>query len=166
MSAFEEGFTPSRKKGSEVLKSIMEDEEGDYEFIILEDAWSVYKPVVFNVASQNLPKPNDSDVSKQLETAINNYIRTDLNPIIDRLKESGNSNKLGVALVRAKRYSEAKAEFLKAGTTSAMNNVANIYVIEQKYDEAKKMYERVLEQDPQNKTALSGLESLNTKLGN
>lgn len=165
MSAFEQGFTPCRKKGSEVLQAVMEDEEGDYEFIVLEEAWSVYKPVVFNVASQNLPKPNDSDVSAQLETAINNYITTDLNPIIDSLKQSGNSNKLGVAYVRAKRYSEAKKEFLKAGTTAAMNNVANIYVIEQNYDEAIKMYERVLAAEPDNKTALSGLESLKTKLG-
>ena len=165
MSQFDYGFTPCRKKGAEVLDAIYNDEEGEYEFILLHDAWTIYKPVVFNVASQNLPKPNDNDVSKQLDTAIGNYIMTDLNPIIDRLRANGETNKLGVALVRAKRYSEAKREFLKAGTPAAMNNVANIYVIEQNYNEAIKMYERVLAQDPQNKTALSGLESLKNKLG-
>ena len=165
MSVFENGFTPSRQKGSEVLKAVMEDEEGDYEFIILEDAWSVYKPVVFNVSASNLPKPNNNDVIKQLDTAINNYILTDLNPIIEELRKSGNPNKLGVALVRAKRYSEAKKEFLKAGTTAAMNNVANIYVIEQNYTEAMNMYEKVLAQEPVNKTAAAGLESLKNKLG-
>lgn len=165
MSQFEEGFTPSRLKGSEILKYVMQDEEGDYEFILLEDAWSIYKPVVFNVASKNLPKPVDSDVVKQLDTAINNYISSDLKPIVNSVRATGNLNKLGVALVRAKMYGEAKEVFMKAGTPSAMNNVANIYVLEQNYDAAMTMYKRVLEQDPENKTALAGLESLETKLG-
>lgn len=165
MSQFEEGFTPSRIKGTEIFKKIMNDEEGDYEFILLEDAWTVYKPVVFNVASKNLPKPKDADVAKQLDTAINNYINTDLKPIVNSLRASGNLNKLGVALVRAKMYGEAKETFMKAGTPAAMNNVANIYVLEQNYQAALTMYKKVLEIDPENKTALAGVESLNTKLG-
>ncbi len=165
MAMFEGGFTQSRKRGSEVLKQIMNDDEGDYEFILLEDAWTVYKPVVFNVASQNLPVLDDSYIALQLKTAIDNYIRTDLNPIVERVRKTGDHNKIGVALVRAKRYSEAKSEFLKANSVAAMNNIANIYTIEQDYDNAMKMYEKVLKQDPGNRSAQSGLESLKTKLG-
>ena len=143
----------------------MNDDEGDYEFILLEDAWTVYKPVVFNVASQNLPVLDDSYIALQLKTAIDNYIRTDLNPIVERVRKTGDHNKIGVALVRAKRYSEAKSEFLKANSVAAMNNIANIYTIEQDYDNAIKMYEKVLKQDPGNRSAQSGLESLKNKLG-
>ena len=165
MSMFEQGFSPTRKRGSELLQEILNDEEGNYEFILLEEAWTVYKPVVYNAAGFTLPVLDDSYLVYQLDTAISNYIRTDLNPIIDRLRTQGDSNKLGVALVRAKRYKEAKAEFQKSNTVSAMNNIANILVIEQNYTEAINMYQRVLAKDPQNKTALAGLESLKTKLG-
>jgi len=165
MAAYESGFTMSRKQGAETLKAIMYDEEASYEFILVEDAWTFYKPVVFNVASQNLPKPSETYMIEQFDTAIENYILTDLNPIVERVRESGDHNKIGIALVRAKRYSEAKAEFKKAATVSAMNNIANICTIEQNYDEAIEYYEKALEMDPQNKAALSGLESLKNKLG-
>lgn len=165
MSVFEQGFSPSRKLGSQILKQIMNDEDSECEFILLEDAWTIYKPVIFNVSEQNLPAIDDSYISYELDKAINNYILTDLNPVIDRLRASGQTNKLGVALVRAKRYKEAKAEFQKLDTVGAMNNIANIYIIEQNYTQAMEMYKKVLAKDPQNKTALSGIESLNTKLG-
>ncbi len=165
MAEYEHGFTPSKNKGAYELKKLLLDEEGIYEFILVEEAWTVYKPVVFNVASQNLPKPSDTYLVEQLDTAVNNYIYTDLNPIVENLKKTGDHNKIGVALVRAKRYSEAKAEFQKAGTAAAMNNIANICTIEQNYDEAMKMYQKALEMDPGNKTAQSGLDNLKNKLG-
>ena len=90
---------------------------------------------------------------------------TDLNPIVERVKQTGDHNKTGVALVRAKRYKEAKSEFAKVNSVAAMNNIANIYTIEQDYDNAMKMYQKVLAQDPSNKNAQTGLENLKNKLG-
>ena len=166
MASFDSGFTKSRQNGAKAVTDAMENEDGDYEFIIVEDAWTVYKPVVYNVSAKNIPKPASSQVQSQLETAIKNYITTDLNPIVKKIEKTGDTNKLGVALVRAKRYTEAKAAFAKSDSVSAMNNIANIYVIEQNYEAALAQYKKVLSKDPQNKTALAGIESLNTKLGN
>ena len=166
MASFDSGFTKSRQNGAKAVTEAMSNENGDYEFIIVEDAWTIYKPVVYNVSAKNIPKPTSSQVQSQLETAIKNYITTDLNPIVKNVEKTGDANKLGVALVRAKRYSEAKAAFAKSDSISAMNNIANIYVIEQNYDAAIAQYKKVLAKDPQNKTALAGLESLNNKLGN
>lgn len=165
MANFDAGFTKSRKVGAEAVAKAFEDEENDYEFILVEDAWTIYKPVVFNVDAKNIPKPTTNQVISQLEPVIKNYIASDLNPIVKKIEKTGDTNKLGVALVRAKRYTEAKAAFAKSDSVSAMNNIANIYVIEQNYDAAIKEYEKVLSKDPKNKTALAGLESLNTKLG-
>lgn len=165
MSHFEEGFTKTRIRGSELLKQIMNDEEGEYDFILLQDAWTVYKPVVYNVASANLSSLDSSYVASQLNTAIDNYILTDLNPIVERVKKTGDHNKTGVALVRAKRYKEAKAEFSKVNSIAALNNIANIYTIEQDYDNAMKTYQKVLAADPENKNAQTGLENLKNKLG-
>ena len=165
MANFENGFTTSRIEGAAAVAQAMNDEEGDYELISVEDAWSVYKPVVFKVSSKNLPKPPSTLVAKQLEIAIKNYIITDLNPIVKKVEQSGDPNKLGVALVRAMRYDEAKAAFARSSSVSAMINIANIYVIEQNYQAAMKQYQRVLDIDPENKAALKGIDSLNTKLG-
>ena len=165
MANYEAGFTKSRQAGAVAIAKAMEDQEGDYEFIVVEDAWTIYKPVVYNIASKNIPKPSSAQVSKQLTTAIKNYILTDLNPIVKTVEKSGDPNKLGVALVRAMRYEEAKNAFARSSSISAMNNIANIYVIEQNYDAAYAQYNKVLAKDPQNKTALAGIESLNTKLG-
>ena len=164
MANFENGFTKSRINGAKVLEEALNDEYGDYEFILVEDAWTVYKPVVYNIASKNIPKPSSTLIANQLDIAIKNYIISDLNPIVSRVEQTGDTNKLGVALVRAKRYTEAKEAFAKTNSVSAMNNIANIFVIEQNYEEAANQYNKVLEIDPENKTALSGLESLKTKL--
>ena len=165
MAKYEKGFTASRQNGAKVVQTVLADEEGNYEFILLEDAWSVYKPVVYNVSSKSLPKPAGNLVSKQLEVAVKNYIITDLNPIVKTIEKTGDSNKLGVALVRAMRYNEAKNAFAKSDSVSAMINIANIYVIEQNYAAAIEQYNKVLKKDPQNKAAQKGIESLNTKMG-
>ena len=165
MAKYEKGFTGSRQNGAKALQEALNDEEGEYEFILLEDAWSVYKPVVYNVSSKSLPKPSSTLVSKQLEAAIKNYIITDLNPIVKSIEKTGDSNKLGVALVRAMRYNEAKSAFAKSDSLSAMVNIANIYVIEQNYSAAMEQYEKVLKKDPENVAAQKGIESLNTKIG-
>ena len=165
MAKYEKGFTTSRQTGAKAVQSALADEEGEYEFILLEDAWTVYKPVVYNVSSKSLPKPASNLVSKQLEVAVKNYIITDLNPIVKAIEKTGDSNKLGVALVRAMRYNEAKTAFAKSDSVSAMINIANIYVIEQNYTAAMEQYKKVLKKDPENKAAQKGIESLNTKIG-
>ena len=165
MAKYEKGFTTSRQTGAKAVQAALADEEGEYEFILLEDAWTVYKPVVYNVSSKSLPKPASNLVSKQLEVAVKNYIITDLNPIVKAIEKTGDSNKLGVALVRAMRYNEAKTAFAKSDSVSAMINIANIYVIEQNYTAAMEQYKKVLKKDPENKAAQKGIESLNTKIG-
>ena len=84
--------------------------------------------------------------------------------VINRARNEGDANKLGVALVRAGRYSEAKREFQKLSTVSAMNNTANILMIERNYSAAAAQYKKVLEKDPSNKVAQKGLENANSKI--
>ena len=44
-----------------------------------------------------------------------------------------------------------------------MNNVANILMIEKNYSAAADQYSSVLKKDPENETALKGLENANSK---
>ena len=165
MANLANGFTASYKAGSEEIVKCFSDEENSYEFIDTTDAWSIYKPVAYS-NNANVINPKQDELIKNLKTAIQNYIASDIEEVIKRARAEGDSNKLGVALVRAGRYSEAKKEFQKAanaGSIAAMNNVANILMIEKNYSAAADQYSSVLKKDPENETALKGLENANSK---
>ena len=87
--------------------------------------------------------------------------------VIERARSSGDSNKLGLAYVRAGQYSNAKNEFSKAaakGNVSAMNNLGNVYMIEKNYTAAEKQYRQILAVEPDNKAAQKGLENVRSVL--
>ena len=101
------------------------------------------------------------------QAAVNDYILTDLEAVIKRVSSTGDSNKLGVAYVRAGQYEKAKLEFSKGavkGNVSSMNNLGNIFMIEKDYAAAEEQYRKVLAIDPENKTALKGLENVRSVL--
>jgi tetratricopeptide (TPR) repeat protein len=163
MANLEKGFTASYKAGSDAVAACFSDEESYYEFVDTTDAWNSYKPVAYSNSSATV-SPKQDELIKAIKSAIQAYIASDIEAVIKRARDAGDSNKLGVALVRAGRYSEAKREFQKLSTTSAMNNAANIMMIEKNYAGAAAQYKKVLEKDPNNKTALKGLENANAKI--
>ena len=166
MKALDKGFTASYKAGADVVEKIFSDEDAYYDFVDTTDAWSSYKPVAFSTNS-SVTTPKQDALVKNIKSAIQDYIASDIEAVIKRARDAGDSNKLGVALVRAGRYSEAKKEFQKAadkGSISAMNNVANILMIEKNYTAAAAQYKAILQKDPSNKTATKGLENANAKI--
>ena len=163
MANIDKGFTASYKAGSEAVAKCFSDEESYYEFIDTSDAWNSYKPVAYSDGSEPENFKQEQLIANT-KTAIQNYIASDIDVVINRARSEGDANKLGVALVRAGRYSEAKREFQKLSTVSAMNNTANILMIEKNYTAAAAQYRRVLEKDPSNKVAQKGLENANSKV--
>lgn len=167
MSAFEKGFPESRKVGTEKLAICKADTEGKYEYLNTHLAWELYPPVVYSSGSSTFEKPNQAVLEKATADAIKAYIDSDLSVVIEAARKSGNDNKLGIALVRAGKYTEAKEAFnraAKTGSISAMNNVANVLMYERNYSAAAAQYLKVLEKDPENKTAKKGLENANGKI--
>ena len=163
MANLEKGFTASYKAGSEAIAKCFSDEENFYEFIDTTDAWNSYKPIAYSNSSASAGFKQEQLVANT-KAAIQNYINSDIDVVINRARSEGDANKLGVALVRAGRYSEAKREFQKLSTVSAMNNTANILMIERNYSAAAAQYKKVLEKDPSNKVAQKGLENANSKI--
>ncbi|MBR4790450.1 MAG: hypothetical protein IKX70_03470 [Treponema sp.] len=166
MKALDKGFTASYKAGSETVAKIFSSEDAYYDFVDTTDAWTEYKPVAFSTNS-SVTTPKQDALVKNIKSAIQDYISSDIEEVIKRARNSGDSNKLGVALVRAGRYSEAKREFQKAadkGSISAMNNVANILMIEKNYSAAAAQYKAILQKDPSNAAAKKGLENANSKI--
>ena len=163
MKNLEKGFTASYKAGSDAVAACFASEDEYYEFVDTTDAWNSYKPVAYSNNSATVT-PKQEELVKAIKSAIQDYISSDIEAVIKRARDAGDANKLGVALVRAGRYSEAKREFQKIATPAAMNNAANIMMIEKNYTGAAAQYKKVLEKDPTNKTALKGLENANAKI--
>lgn len=167
MAHFNEGFAKSRQAGEEVVKACKENEAASYDFITTHDAWTIYPSAVYTGSGVSFEKPSQAEVERLTDLAVKDYIATDLEPVIKNAKESGDANKIGMALVRSGKYSEAKVEFNKAiaaGSVSAMNNLANLLLMEKDYDGATAMFKKALQKDPENKIALKGLESTKEKL--
>ena len=166
MKAIDKGFTASYKAGADVVAKIFSNENAYYDFVDTTDAWTNYKPVAFSTNSSVITPKQDALV-KNIRAAIQDYIANDIEAVIKRARDEGDANKLGVALVRAGRYSEAKKEFQKSadkGSIAAMNNVANILMIEKNYSAAAAQYKKILDKDPSNATAQKGLENANAKI--
>ena len=167
MASFDSGFTASRKKGAEEIVRILQSEDAVYEFVETHYAWNNYPPAIYTGYGDVLQRPTQSKVEELFQNVVSEYVNSDLNAVIKRVQKSGDPNKLGMAYVRAGKYDQAKAEFTKAasgGSVSAMNNLGNVYMLEKEYSLAEKQYNQVLAIEPENKTALKGIENLRSIL--
>ncbi|MBP5358457.1 MAG: tetratricopeptide repeat protein [Treponema sp.] len=167
MAAFELGFTKSREKGCRQIARIYEDEDSFYELVETHYAWESYPPAIFTGYGDVLERPSQSTVEGLFKSAVDDYINSDLSVVIENTRKKGDENKLGLAYVRAGQYEKAKNEFSRAaakGNISAMNNLGNVYMIEKNYSAAELQFKRVLEVNPKNKTALSGMENIRSVL--
>ncbi len=165
MANFEKGFVASRKAAAKLIAEAKADEENPHEYVSTQAAWQIYSPAVFSGSGSTFEYPSRASVEAATKTAINDYINTDLANVLARARASGDANKIGVALLRSGRVAEAKVEFGKLSTTSAMNNLANCYMVEKNYTAALNQYKKVLAKDPQNRIALNGVEKASEKLG-
>ena len=167
MAAFEQGFTKSREQGAECIDYINNTEDAYYDFIETHYAWENYPPAIYTGYGDVLSRPTQSAVEALFKNAVNEYIESDLTAVIERARQSGDSNKLGLAYVRAGQYANAKTEFSKGaakGNISAMNNLGNVYMIEKDYAAAERQYKQILAVDPNNKAATKGLENVRSVL--
>ncbi|MBP5601404.1 MAG: hypothetical protein J6X78_01635 [Treponema sp.] len=167
MATFDQGFTKSRERGAELIEMINNEEDAWYDFIETHYAWINYPPAIFTGYGDVLTRPTQSTVEALFQSAVNDYIKSDLSVVINRTRNTGDSNKLGLAYVRAGQYENAKSEFSKAaakGSVSAMNNLGNVYMIEKDYVSAEKQYRQVLSIEPENKAALNGIENIRSIL--
>lgn len=167
MAAFEQGFAKSRERGAQLIEQINNSEDVFYDFIETHIAWENYPPAIYTGYGDVLERPSQSTVEALFKAATEAYIKADLSVVIERARSSGDSNKLGLAYVRAGQYANAKTEFSKEaakGSVSAMNNLGNVYMLQKDYASAKKQYEQILAIDPKNKAALKGLENVRSVL--
>ena len=174
MSAIGKGFIDSWAKGVAKVQTAIENEE-DIDFIILSDAWQMYPPSGFSTGESNTKMPSERTLSATVDNVLSQYINQEFGPKIadvqSRIKNEGASpelyNQLGMLYVRAGLYQNAMAVYevsAKMGSVPAMNNLGNLYTLQNDYKTAKKWYEKVLELDPDNESAIKNLEKIAAEL--
>ncbi|MBQ0038924.1 MAG: hypothetical protein KBS64_00665 [Treponema sp.] len=152
------GFTRARKDAFNRIKTILSDKDALLEFYDTHSLWEVYAPAVYTGSTGIFKRPPQSQIEKAAIASVDEYINTEIEGIIVNARKSGDPNKIGMALVRVGRYAEAKNEFAKSKSIQAMNNLANVYLLEKNYSAAKSQFEKVLAKDPENKTAKKGVD--------
>ena len=176
MKAFDQGFINSWYSAIERI-DLLNDSDEEYNFVELADAWTVYPPAGFVSGESINLETSEKTVSETVETDIARYITAEFGPQIaaiqNRILKEGASarlyNQLGMLYVRAGMYSSATPVLqlaAKMGSTAAMNNLGNIASLEKKYEDAMYWYKKVLEIDPQNETARSNLNRIESDLQN
>lgn len=174
MKSLDEGFMNSWYNAVEEINALTESEE-DYYFADLAEAWSYYPPAGFSSGENVNLSTSEKAVSDAVETDITRYITAEFGPQIvaiqNRIVKEGASaalyNQLGMLYVRAGMYSNAIPVYqlsAKMGSIPAMNNLGNIASLQKNYAEAMSWYKKVLELDPENKTALSNLNRIQSEL--
>lgn len=167
MSTLREGFVNSWYNAVSEIREAA-DSGAEVTFYSVLDAWDYYPTASVPGVSATGEPPLESSLVAAAETDMSRYITTEFGPQIaavqNQLATKGISvdllNKLGLLYVRAGMYSSAIPVYERSaamGSVSAMNNLGNIAVIQRRFDEGKLWYERALSLDPNNSTALRGL---------
>ena len=174
MKALGEGFINSWYKAIEEINYVFEAEE-DYYFVAIADAWSFYPPASFASSETLSLETTEKLISDTVETDMVRYITAEFGPQIAAIQKQilteGASvtlyNQLGLLYVRAGMYSSAIPVYklsAKMGSIPAMNNLGNIASMQNDLQEAVSWYKKVLELDPQNSTAISNLNRIQSEL--
>jgi tetratricopeptide (TPR) repeat protein len=175
MAAFNEGFGKSWKAGLRRLDRIVT--EGEYATLnILQEAWGPYPSVPFPALGVRSVLPDAKELAARAEAELEDYVAGEILPLIDsvsrQIRENGGTisrhNLLGSLHIQAKQMTAARAEYEKSAkmdSVGAMTTLGNMALWEKDFAAARRWFERALGIQPENRTALRGLEQIAQFLG-
>jgi len=172
LSRFSEGFFAAWQEGVSRLDRVFKSGE-NVEVIIVEDAWELYPPVSFPSPGIHVDLPETEALARASEAALQSYINSELLPKIYAIRDQIRSrpdaalyNQLGNVYLRSGMISDAKAAYEQAagmGFAGAMVNRGNVALNENDFMAAERWYRQALSREPGNRSALNGLENLETR---
>jgi hypothetical protein len=170
MNALNDGFTAAWNAAAGELNAFF-GRAGTVEFIVPENAWEIFPPAPFPALGVRIRQPDLNDIRRRADTALNAYITSEINSLIQTVQRqiqsaaglplAGLYNRLGILQARSGRTAEAKTAYERAagmGSVPAMNNRGNLALNENDYAAAERWFRQALQVQPENATALWGLE--------
>jgi tetratricopeptide (TPR) repeat protein len=142
------------------------------------EAWGTYQAVGFKEGGTGIPLPDRQQVTEAVLIAVNKHVEREIFPQVERLKKKlkenpddiRSRNKLALTHARYGLYDKALADFLQIlknrEYSPALTNAANIYYLKGSLPEALAYYNRALEQNNNNRSALVGVARCNYDLEN
>ena len=177
MSAFNGGFIAAWTQGAVILNQVF---AGGREavFVLVQEAWASYPPAPLPELGGGVIRTEVETAEREVNRAMQTYVTQELNPLIQQVQGAINSelqtqglitnnaaryNRLAILLARAGRINEAKSNYERAagmGSVPAMTNRANLALIERDFAAAERWFRQALQREPENRTALRGLERI------
>ena len=168
-----EGFLKAWKKGAAEWISA----EGQRGFFPIDAAWKVYKPVGSPGGDVvDAPPPDSANLAESFNKEMTLFVRREIEEQVaslkNRISRSNNNeryiNRLGVLYARYGLYEEAVEQFerISRNYVPAMTNLGNVHFQKGDFMEADRWYNRALDKDPENKTALLGSARANYEIEN
>jgi hypothetical protein len=171
MNAFNNGFTAAWTQAVAVLNKLFETGM-NVDFVMVEEAWAIYPPAPLPELGGRTVRTNTEMAANEVKNVMAQYIEQELQQILAVVQTQINAsptavlyNRAGILQARIGRVSEAKAAYERAagmGSVPAMTNRGNLALSEQDYASAERWFRQALTIDSQNKTALRGLERVET----
>ncbi len=176
ITMFQDSFEKAWQTGAKEWR----EHDGKEQAVLFEtgDAWSVYRAVGFNDGGTSTALPGREQVTEALKTAIARYVEKEIYPQIQnmekKISESQGSlrykNKLAVIYARYGIYDKALEGFLailqQRDYLPAVINAANINFLQENFGAALELYNKALDQNGENRSALLGVARCNHELEN
>jgi hypothetical protein len=182
ISKLGDGFSTAWAEGIKIIDSIAAENETDenpeeLDFIVFENAWAAYPPAPLPPLGVRISRPEEAPVAAAAGRALTRYIADELEPKIREINRQlgigGASaalyNQLGNLYVRSTRLADAKTAFERAagmGLADAMANRGNVALVEKDFAAAERWFRQALNVEPNNGTALRGMELVALQRGN
>jgi hypothetical protein len=174
MNAFNEGFIPAWDGGAKALNEVFA-EGGEADFIMPENAWEIYPPAPLPAQGGAVIRAGGAELSQTADSVMRQYISREIQPLVQSVQQQIAAstaaslplarlyNRLGILLIRAGQFTEAKAACERAaamGLVPAMTNLGNLALIEREYAAAERWFAQALALEPENAAAVRGLEKV------
>jgi len=169
MAAFNDGFTAAWTQAVTMLSDNFKAGK-TADFVVVEDAWSVYPPAPFPGQGGRAIRTDANVAAKEVNRAMQLYISSEIQPLLNQVQTRVSAsptaalhNRLGILQVRAGRIADGKASYERAagmGSVPAMTNRGNLALNEKDYATAERWFRQALSKDAKNTTAIRGLEQI------
>jgi hypothetical protein len=169
MMAFNDGFTAVWTQAVTKLSDNFKAGK-TADFVVVEDAWSVYPPAPFPEQGGRAVRTDANVAGKEVNRAMQLYISSEIQPLLNQIQTRVSAsptaalhNRLGILQVRAGRIADGKASYERAagmGSVPAMTNRGNLALNEKDYATAERWFRQALSKDSKNTTAIRGMEQI------